>query len=331
MGALTLFESACSDRRTVGLTENVFIYTIAMTSAAAVGDHTRALELLSRMNSLGIKPNIKTMTALLSACLSAEEPELAVDIYRSIPTPDSYAVMKGLLALSQAGKGDEALAMLSEKGTIAGSIQGKQLNKVYKALFKNSIETKEYTLARRVLTSLLGKGNIPSKAIYQIIFESMSLTLSKGPVSNISYSTSGLVKREPLNEEVTEKFKFLLFLVDSLSGRNLPCEGPLYSTILQFGHRLGGLPRKVSALMVSAKAASGLYVNKNMKLIDEERCHKSCIIAGWEDLFLSFDELRSQIEGPSSLPELQVRISNRDLSRVLKAEKNLSFRKRSLV
>ena len=137
--------------------------------------------------------------------------------------------------------------------------------------------------------------------------------------------------REPLNEQVMEKFKFLLFLVDSLSSRNLPCEAPLYSTILQFGHNLGGLPRKVSALMVSAKAASGLYVNKNMKLIDEERCGNSCLIAGWEDLFLSFEELRSQIEGPSSLPELQVRISNRDLSRVLKAEKNLSFRKRSLV
>merc|ERR1719345_746404 len=79
------------------------------------------------MNALGIKPNIKTMTALLSACLSAEEPELAVEIFRRIPNPDSYAVTKGLLALSDAGEGNEALVMLSEKDTVAGRIQGNSL------------------------------------------------------------------------------------------------------------------------------------------------------------------------------------------------------------
>jgi hypothetical protein len=135
-----------------------------------------------------------------------------------------------------------------------------------------------------------------------------------------------------LNEEDAEKFEFLLFLVDSLSGRNLPCEAPLYATILSFGHHLGGLPKKISALMVSAKAHSGLYAEKNMKFIDEERCETtSCLIGGWEDLFQSFDELRIQIDGPSSLPELQVRISSRELSRVLTAEKNLSYRKRMFV
>mmetsp|Transcript_5213 Transcript_5213/g.5771 ORF Transcript_5213/g.5771 Transcript_5213/m.5771 type:complete len:1107 (-) Transcript_5213:195-3515(-) len=329
-GALTLFKSACSDKRTVGLTENVYLYTTAMTSAAAIGDHTRALELLSRMNTLGIKPNIKTMTALLSACLSAEEPELAVDIFRRIPNPDSYAVMKGLLALSQAGKVDEALIMLSEKDTVAGSIQGKMLNKVYESLFQNSMELNDFMLARRVQQSLLGKGNIPSKAIFHTMFENMSLTFPKDLVSHISYTSGGLLKRKSLDEQDCEKFKFLLFLVDSLSGRNLPCEAPLYSTILSFGHHLGGLPRKISALMVSAKAHSGLYGDQNMKLIDDG-CETACIIVGWEDLYKSYDELRSEIDGPSSLPDLHVRISGRELSRVLYAEKEFSYRKRSLV
>jgi len=329
---LTLFESACSDRRTVGLTENVYLYTTAMTAAAAVGDHTRALELSSRMNSLGIKPNMKTMTALLSACISAEEPELAVDIYRRIPNPDSYAVTKGLMALSLAGKGDEVIAMLSERGTIAGSIQGKSLNKIYESLFQNSIKVNDYKLARRVLKSLMGKGNIPSKAIFQRIFESMSLTLKEGLVAKISYSESGFVTRQSLDNQDAEKFKFLLFLVDSLSCRNLPCEAPLYATTLQFGNHLGGLPRKIAALLVSAKVASGLYANDKMKLIDEgSACETECLIAGWEDLYESFDELRNQIDGPSSLPKLQVRIASREFSRVLKAEKNLSYRKRSLV
>ena len=329
---LTLFESACSDRRTVGLTENVFLYTTAITAAAAMKDHTRALELLSRMNSLGIKPNQKTMTALLSACLSAGEPELAIDIYKKIRNPDSYAVSKGIMALSLAGRGDEALAMLSQKGTVAGKIQGKLLNKIYEALFQDSIEADDYELARRVLISVMAKGNIPSKATFQKIFESMHLTLKMGLVAHISYSENGLITRQSLDELDAEKFKFLLFLVDSLTGRKLPCEASLYATTLQFGTLLGGLPKKLSALMASAKAASGVYATDKMKLIDESRsCETECLIGGWEDLYESFDELRHQIEGPSSLPKLQVRISSREFTRVLKAEKNLSFRKRSMV
>jgi len=219
---LTLFESACSDPRTVGLTENVFLYTTAMTAAAAVGDHMRALDLLSRMNSYGIKA-MKTMTALLCACLAAEEADLAVDVFHRIPNPDSYAVTKGLMALSLAGEGDEALAMLSERGTVAEKIRGKPLNKIYEALFRNSIKVGDYGLARRVLKSLMAKGNIPSKAILQRIFESMSLTVKEGLVANISYSQNGFVTRQ-VNEQDIEKFKFLLFLVDSISDRNLPCE-----------------------------------------------------------------------------------------------------------
>ena len=327
-GALALFETACSDKRTAGLTENVYLYTTAMTSAAAIGDHTRALELLSRMNALGIKPNIKTMTALLSACLSAEEPELAVEIFRRIPNPDSYAVTKGLLALSDAGEGNEALVMLSEKDTVAGRIQGKQLNHVYESLFHNAIKENDYMQARQVLRSLLAKGNIPSKAIFQKLLDSMGLTLSKG----LSHSSVGLVSPKSLNEEDAEKFEFLLFLLDSLSGRNLPCEAPLYATILSFGHHLGGLPKKISALMVSAKAHAGVYAEKNNMKFYDERCETtSCLIGGWEDLFQSFDELRTEIDGPASLPELQVRISSRELSRVLTAEKNFSYHKRMFV
>jgi len=160
----------------------------------------------------------------------------------------------------------------------------------------------------------------------------MSLTLSEGLVAHISYKSGGPVRRKPLDVEDAEKFQFLLFLADSLSGRNLPCEAPLYATILSFGHHLGGLPRKISALMVTAKAHSGVYSDKMKIILDDKRCdERACLIAGWEDLYQSFDNLRNEIDGPSSLPELHVRISSRELSRVLKAERNFSFRKRSLV
>ena len=54
---LSLFESACSNSRTAALTENVHLYTTAITAASVLGDHERALELVSRMTATGVKAN----------------------------------------------------------------------------------------------------------------------------------------------------------------------------------------------------------------------------------------------------------------------------------
>jgi pentatricopeptide repeat protein len=325
--ALTLFETACSDSRTVGVTENVFLYTTAMTAAAKIGDYARALELLSRMKVLGIKPNLKTMTTLLGACLAAGKPDLAVDIYRRIPSPDPYAVSQGLAALAEAGRVDEALLMLADRGSVAGKLQGKKLNRVYEVMMKKTIDSGDYDIARKVVESLLAKGNIPSKAIFQTIFHGMGLLVTKGLVSRISFSDDGLVKRGELDELDLKKFKFLLFLVDSISSRNLPCEASLYSIILSYGAHLGGLPKKVATLMGAAKTAAGVYEN-NKKLIEEEIPGSSSVAKGWEEVFTSYDDIRSQIQSPSSLPMLRVRIASREVPRVLRAEKFVSYRKR---
>jgi len=45
--------------------ENVKLYTTAITAAASLGDSDRAFELVSRMNFAGVKPNMKTLTALM--------------------------------------------------------------------------------------------------------------------------------------------------------------------------------------------------------------------------------------------------------------------------
>lgn len=322
--ALTLFETACSDRRTVGLTENVHLYTSAVTAAASIGDYTRALEMISRMKAIGVKPNLKTMTALLGACLSAGKPDLAVDVYRSIPNPDFYAVGQGLLAMTQAGNGEQVLKLLSEKGTMAGSLEGKRLMKVYESLFTNAIASEDYGLARRTMMDIMQKGNIPSKTIYQTIFESMGLSPNKSRVSKNSFNTDELAQWNGLDEADMEKFTFLLFLIDALIARNLPCEAPLYTAILSLGQQLGGLPRKISALMVVAKAYAGDIAGMN-KLIDDDQCDDRCVVAGWEDLAISYDSVRNQLLDPSSLPKLRVRVSSKEVPRILKAEKNLSY------
>ncbi|KAL3913808.1 MAG: hypothetical protein SGILL_006345, partial [Bacillariaceae sp.] len=325
--ALTLFETACSDSRTVSVTENVHLYTNAITAAATIGDHTRALELLSRMKGLGIKPNLKTMTALMGACLKAGKPDLAVDIFRRIPNPDGYAVSQGVVALAESGNVKEALSMLADSKSVAGKLEGKRLTMVYDGMLQKSVTSDDYATAREITKSLLKKGNIPSKATFQKIFEGMGLIVTKGLVSRIAFDKDGLVRKGELDEVDIDKFKYLLFLVDAISKRNLPCDAPLYSIILSFGAHLGGLPKKLVSLMGASKAATGRYYNNN-KLLDEEAFESKCVTSGWEELFTSYDTFRSQIESPANLPALQVRVSSRELPRILKAEKVLMYRKR---
>jgi (2Fe-2S) ferredoxin len=219
--------------------------------------------------------------------------------------------------------------MLADTKSTAGRLKSKPMMEVYVSLIDTSIASGDYEVAREIIQSLLGKGNIPSKIIYQTIFEKMGLMVSKGLVSRITYSENGMVKPGGPTGDDIEKFKFLLFLVDALTDRKLPCEAPLYATIVSFGIHLGGLPRKIAALMNSARTSSGTYADRNKLIDEEEQCEStSCMVSGWQEVFSSYDKLRHQIDGPSTLPKLQVRVSKKDVPRVLRAEKNLSFRKR---
>lgn len=100
---LTLFESACANERTFSLAQNVYLYTMAITAASTLKDHERALELVSRMAANGVKPNLKTMTSVMGACMAAKRYDLAYQIYQRIDAPDGYAMTQGLRALCQLG------------------------------------------------------------------------------------------------------------------------------------------------------------------------------------------------------------------------------------
>jgi hypothetical protein len=267
------------------------------------------------------------MTTLIGACLAGKKPDLAVDIYRRIRNPDSYAISQGLMALAEAGNLEECLTMLADRKSLAGKLKGKRLNQIYEVMTKKAIDSGDFEMARNVIQSLLRRGNILSKAIFQTIFHCMGLLVTKGLVSRISFSKAYLVKRGELKEVDVEKFKFLLFLVDSVSSRNLPCEASLYSIILSYGSHLGGLPKKVATLMGAAKTAAGVY-SKNKKLVEDTMLKSSVVANGWEDLFESYDDLRDRLESPAVLPTLRVRIASREVARVLRAEKSVSYRKR---
>lgn len=314
--ALTLFETACADRRTVALTENVHLYTTAISAAAAVADHERALELLARMNRNGITPNLKTMTALVGACLASGMPDLAFDIYKRISRPDGYAMLQGIRALCGFGKVLDAYHMVTSKESRV--LSGKERMLAYKSMIESSIKRGDYDMARNVFSHIVNQGNIPSKAIYETIFDDLNLFPK---VRN-----GGLAPVVHFDEDSAAKFRFLLFVLDSILARKLPCEGPLYSAILTYGSKLGSLPRKVASLIVSARS---LENTRSVKMIDESTSTTSCIVSSWEDLYLQYDELKDQLAADDScLPTIAVRVNSRDVPKVLKAEKSLSYAKR---
>jgi len=313
--ALTLFESACSDQLTTGLTENVYLYTTAISAAAAVADHERALELLSRMNSMGIRPNLKTMTALVGACLTSKKHDLAYDIYARISDPDGYAMLQGVRALCGFGRADKALTILSSEDSRV--LSGKERMLAHQSVIESSLLRGDFATAKQAFSQILNRGNIPSRGIYQSIFDTLGL---------FPKTVGGLRPVVHLNEETEEKFTFLLFVLDSVLARNLPCEGPLYSAIISYGAQLGSLPRRLASLLVSSRSYHEKY---GIELLKNDGEKIDSVVSSWEELFLRYNDLKSSTPlEPSSLPSISVRVNSRNVARVLKAENSISYAKR---
>ena len=129
------------------------------------------------------------------------------------------------------------------------------------------------------------------------------------------------------DEHAEEKFLFLLFVLDSINGRNLPCDGPLYSAILSYGSRVGGLSKKIASLLVWAKTMStggSSIINDAPETTSQD----SSVVSSWEELYGSYDELQERLSSPALLPKTVVRVNRADVVKVLRAERSLSYRPR---
>jgi len=314
---LALFESACADSRTVVLTENVHLYTTAITAASVLGDYDRALEYVSRMTSKGVKPNFKTLTAVMGACLSAGKPQLAVQIYDKIEKPDGYAMAQGIRALCDSGELSRAAQMIESQTRGKRLLSGKQMMLSYKHILHTSLVEKDYALARRMFTDLLAKGFIPSKPVLLSIINTLDL-------SNLRAGAATEIEERTLVD--IERFNFLLFAIDLLQKRNLPVEGVLYVATIALGAQLGGVPRKVSALMAQAKATGGNLSGKEILTPPSPSTNDSGVEVKladrWEELLKKYEthSLAAEHLSVENLPPLTVRVAPRDIGRVLRAE-----------
>ena len=297
---LILFESACADPTTAPLTENVHVYTTAISAAAAEGNFEKAFDLIDRMSVLGIKPNQKTLTALMSACMKANNVHVALEVYGKIASPDGVAMKKAIEAHCLNGDWKDAQQLLALQGRGGAEMDGKQLMISYSDVLGYSLKAKELNFARLIFQQFLCNGFIPSKTMYRTMLETLNLWRRQ--------------RRLPKKDgNFDEAFKFLLFVIDALKERSLPCDGALYAGILSCGSQLGGLPRKISWLMTQERH-------------NTDRNRALPVVPGWEDLFVKYDVYKLQLQEAVELPPLMVRANGKKVAlRVASAENSVAY------
>jgi len=337
---LTLFETAAADERTTSLTENVQMYTTAVTAASRLGDYERALDLVVRMKKVGVKPNIQTLTALMSSCLEANQPETAVKVFTQISKdvttkgrvkPDGYALSYGIKAYCEIGNFEEASRILTNQKDGNFDMSGKEIMYCYNYLISASLQQHRYDIARSALTELLGAGYIPSKLMFKSILQAMDIPHSKGNKGELSSPESVAQKIE----NNLNNFKFLLFTLDSLESRKLPCDGIFYANILFECARLGALPRKIGSLLVKSKKRTTEFLIERQEqksltsLLNGEHNeidnNSIVTVPTWISLYENWDSKKYREIDPE-LPMYRVRIGSKDIRQILSAEQTVSVR-----
>jgi pentatricopeptide repeat protein len=310
---LSLFEAACADSKTISLTENVHLYTTAITAASALENHEKAFFLINRMKIAGVKPNIKTLTALMGACMSSGKYTLATEVYRQVEKPDSFAMSKGVEAFCLNGDFEEAFKILSDKECVKG-LSGKQQMMAYGHLLRTSLAGGNMKVGRATLKAFLGAGFIPSKLTFQLIIQALGMVPPKK-------------KNLPFAKQIPdENFDFALFVLDSIRNRNLPCDIEFYSSVLLAGSRIGGLRRKICSLMTESRAHTEEPQSKqSQKLLDENNAAELSLIS-WEELLNNYDARKADLGVNLRLPSLTVRLSKEDIRQVLSAEQQVTYR-----
>jgi len=302
---LILFEAAYSDPKTTSLTENVQLYTTAISAASALGDYERALDLVARMQKVGVKPTVKTLTAIMGACLSCNKSNIAVDVYQQMGNSqerrvDGVALTLAIRAFCDQGNFTAAASILTEQRDGKQDMSGKEVMSSYYVLLKSSLHAKNFSIARASFTELLQSGYIPSKDTYKGIIQGLGIQRTRGRNEE---------ERQPPNNALFfEKYEFLLFIIDSLRQRNLPCDAWIYLEVLLQGARMGGKSKIISSFLSKTRTDSPPQKSSNSWSWEVlMKMHPSQIRILQEDQALS-------------LPPLFVPLSDRNLRQVLNAE-----------
>uniref|UniRef100_A0A7S2E6V1 Pentacotripeptide-repeat region of PRORP domain-containing protein n=1 Tax=Ditylum brightwellii TaxID=49249 RepID=A0A7S2E6V1_9STRA len=311
---LTLFEAANVDERTSSLTENVRLYTTAITAAAMVGDNERALGFIARMTQAGIKPNLKTFTALMNALIASGKTKLAVDVFNKMDEPDGFAITLAIRAHCDAGNFASAAALLTEQRDGYKVMSGRDIMTSYNYIILSSLQQEKFDAARNALSELLQGGYIPSKETFKNILTGLDLLPQKGKMAQ------NAVKKD----DRTDGFDFLLFVLDAIDARKIACNGYFYSAILLEGARLGGLRKKIASYLADARALT-LGVSKRISVDECPVPEDEVLRITWEILLERYSEFKNDLGFKCLLPNLQVRVGKNEIRQVLASEQSVVY------
>lgn len=318
---LTLFEAACADRKTAALTENIKLYTTAITAAAMLGDVDRALEYYSRMSFAGIKPNIKTLTSLMGACLSGNNPDYALGIFKKIENPDGYSRSLAVRGYCNIGNHEQALDFINEAHYMS-LMSGKQIMSSYNYVIGSCLKMKRYDIAIQAITNLLDQNYIPAKRTFRVMIENLEL---KRPYTPTTQKTG-------VNDQVNDvkKFDFMISVFDGLDRRRLSCDSYFYSSVLREGRRIGGLRRRVASLMVKSRIENSdkQYQSRIIEDVATQIDHLS-----WMEILTHYSVHRENLDQVALLSPVRVMINEKEIRQIIQAEqgilpKSLRSRKR---
>ena len=308
---LTLYESASADPRTTALMDNNYIGTTAITAASSLRKHETALHIVGRMQAKGVKPNVRTLTAVMGACLQSGRADLAAKVYETMDAPDGIAMRQGIRAMSRLDEGShiENAAQLLISQPPRRKLNGKLTMLAYKDVLEGAVRNHKISVARDLLTDLLSRRFIPNKAMLQMVVDLWGLKHQYQRNKGASTITQ-------------DQFKFLLFCIDILERKNIPIESVLYTATLIAAQRLGTVSAKETALrLVESHHRQSESTEK-----EEATSHGAPSTPPpltWETLFdqhvAGVGESQSNIS-----PRLRVRVSPKDFSRMMRAEQDFS-------
>ena len=190
--------------------------------------------------------------------------------------------------------------------------------------FRNAVSTElifcrflSHFLSFLQQSDLLKSGYIPSKSIFQTVLQVLDL---------ISPKRKHGIREEHPKEIPDESFDFLLYVLDLLRARNLPCDGSFYSTVLHCGARIGGLRRKLASFLAESRAVTvDANIGNLIGVVVEQEEAKGKIVVGWADLVQNYDSYKHRLGHDVELPPLAVQIASEQVGQVLSAEKRVTY------
>lgn len=145
--------------------------------------------------------------------------------------------------------------------------------------------------------------------------ESLNLNLSKDKRAKIFGN-----ENKSNESEETKKFKFLLYVLDTLEKRKLHASAQFYNCILFEGARLGKLYKKIASIIQKARVDT---LHRNLEVGQEDDTIALRSIS-WIDLLEKYSEYRDTLD-QMTLPLVRVRICEKEIRQVLAAEQSVTY------